>query len=126
MGPKPASAGEYIRRFPPPIRDLAASLWRIVRSAGPRLVEEIKWRMPVYSRPPGSAAGGPMARMACCLWGAKGHATLAFYRGADLPDPAGLLEGEGKGMRHVKLRPGDEIPAREVAALVKAAARRER
>jgi len=36
----------------------------------------------------------------------KAHASVGFFRGAMFADPAGLLEGEGKRMRHVKLRPG--------------------
>lgn len=36
----------------------------------------------------------------------KAHASVGFFYGAMLADPAGLLEGEGKRMRHAKLRPG--------------------
>ena len=34
------------------------------------------------------------------------HVNVGFFHGASLPDPAGLLEGSGKYMRHVKLQPG--------------------
>ena len=34
------------------------------------------------------------------------HVNVGFFQGAALPDPAGLLQGAGKCMRHVKLRPG--------------------
>ena len=34
------------------------------------------------------------------------HVNVGFFRGASLPDPARLLQGTGKFMRHVKLRPG--------------------
>jgi len=34
------------------------------------------------------------------------HVNVGFFQGAALPDPARLLEGDGKFMRHVKLRPG--------------------
>jgi hypothetical protein len=34
------------------------------------------------------------------------HVNVGFFLGAALPDPAGLLQGAGKRMRHVKLRPG--------------------
>jgi hypothetical protein len=34
------------------------------------------------------------------------HVNIGFFQGATLPDPARLLEGAGKFMRHVKLRPG--------------------
>ena len=36
----------------------------------------------------------------------KAHANVGFFHGAMLADPSGLLEGTGKRMRHVKLRPG--------------------
>jgi hypothetical protein len=34
------------------------------------------------------------------------HVNVGFFHGAALPDPAGLLQGSGKFMRHVKLKPG--------------------
>ena len=40
---------------------------------------------------------------------------------ADLDDPAGLLEGRGRRMRHVKLRPGSEVDPRALGALIEAA-----
>ena len=36
----------------------------------------------------------------------KSHANVGFFHGSALQDPAKLLEGTGKRMRHVKLRPG--------------------
>ncbi len=36
----------------------------------------------------------------------KAHASVGFFQGATFADPTGLLEGAGKRMRHVKLRPG--------------------
>ena len=49
------------------------------------------------------------------------HVNVGFFLGADLPDPARLLEGNGKYMRHVKLRPGAEIDRKALAALIRAA-----
>ncbi|MEZ5595213.1 MAG: DUF1801 domain-containing protein [Pseudomonadales bacterium] len=43
----------------------------------------------------------------------RAHVNVGFFRGAELPDPAGLLEGTGRFMRHVKLRP--DTPANEAA-----------
>jgi hypothetical protein len=37
------------------------------------------------------------------------HVNVGFFRGAELADPEGLLEGTGKFMRHVKLRPEAEV-----------------
>jgi hypothetical protein len=53
----------------------------------------------------------------------KAHANVGFFHGAMLPDPAGLLEGEGKRMRHVKLRPGREINADALNSLIAGAYR---
>jgi hypothetical protein len=49
------------------------------------------------------------------------HANVGFFHGADLPDPAGLLEGSGKRMRHVKLRWGRPVDESALEALVAAA-----
>jgi hypothetical protein len=50
-----------------------------------------------------------------------GHVNVGFFQGADLEDPAHLLEGTGKYMRHVKLRPGDEADASALRILIEAA-----
>ncbi|HPE47694.1 MAG TPA: DUF1801 domain-containing protein [Hyphomonas sp.] len=50
----------------------------------------------------------------------RAHANVGFYNGADLPDPADLLEGSGKRMRHVKLRPGVALDEAALEALIAA------
>jgi hypothetical protein len=49
------------------------------------------------------------------------HASVGFFQGAALADPAGLLEGSGKRMRHVKLRWGEPVDAEALGALIEAA-----
>ena len=51
----------------------------------------------------------------------KAHVNVGFFRGAELADPAGLLEGTGKYMRHVKLRPGGDIDAPALIKLIESA-----
>ena len=51
----------------------------------------------------------------------KAHVNVGFFRGAELPDPAGLLEGTGKYMRHVKLRPDKDIDKTALTDLIKVA-----
>jgi len=53
----------------------------------------------------------------------KAHAAVGFYHGASLPDPARMLEGSGKRMRHVKLKPGVAVNADALNALIAAAYR---
>jgi hypothetical protein len=49
------------------------------------------------------------------------HVNVGFFHGATLPDPAHLLQGSGKFMRHVKLRPGTPIDAAALTSLIEAA-----
>lgn len=51
------------------------------------------------------------------------HVNVGFFHGAVLDDPAGLLEGTGKRMRHVKLRFGHQVDGTALSALIAAAYR---
>jgi hypothetical protein len=53
----------------------------------------------------------------------RAHANVGFFFGAELDDPAGLLEGTGKRMRHVKLRREEDVNATALAGLIAAAYR---
>ena len=52
------------------------------------------WKIPAFD------SNGPL----CVFVLGKEHVTLAFLRGAMLPDPGKLLEGKAKGVRNVRLR----------------------
>ncbi len=49
------------------------------------------------------------------------HVNVGFFHGAALPDPARLLQGAGRFMRHVKLRPGTATDAASLGRLIEAA-----
>jgi len=49
------------------------------------------------------------------------HVNVGFFRGAELADPAGLLEGTGKYMRHVKIRSDSELEAKALMGLIETA-----
>ena len=51
----------------------------------------------------------------------KDHVNVGFFRGAEIADPDGLLEGAGRFMRHVKVRLGGGTDAAAMGRLVKAA-----
>ena len=51
------------------------------------------------------------------------HVNIGFYFGAELGDPAGLLEGAGKRMRHVKIRWGQPVDAEALGGLIAGAYR---
>jgi hypothetical protein len=46
------------------------------------------------------------------------HVNVGFFQGAALPDPARLLQGTGKFMRHVKLSPGSAINTAALSRLI--------
>jgi hypothetical protein len=49
------------------------------------------------------------------------HVNVGFFQGAALPEPARLLQGAGKFMRHVKLKPGTATPAAALSTLIETA-----
>jgi hypothetical protein len=49
------------------------------------------------------------------------HVNVGFFLGAELPDPNGMLQGTGKFMRHVKLRPQQEVDAAALKKLIETA-----
>ncbi|MEX2132444.1 MAG: DUF1801 domain-containing protein [Pseudohongiellaceae bacterium] len=51
----------------------------------------------------------------------KAHVNIGFFCGADIPDPARLLEGSGKFMRHVKIKRESAIDAEALTKLIKVA-----
>jgi hypothetical protein len=51
----------------------------------------------------------------------KAHVNVGFFRGAEIADPEGLLEGTGKFMRHVKLSPGRDLNDAALMKLIETA-----
>jgi hypothetical protein len=123
--PIPDEVAEFLDRYPPEIRELAVAVRAMVLSAEPGLNEKVYpgWRIVAFR------LGDSMAGMVGYLGPVKGGkatpagVNLGFNLGARLPDPAGLLEGTGKEMRHVKFRVPEDVPRRRAAVttLVRAA-----
>lgn len=82
---------------PDAMRAIARHWFEVMRSCGPDVVEVLH-------------DGHPTACVENLAFGYvnafKDHVNVGFYLGAALADPEGLLEGEGKFMRHTKIRPG--------------------
>jgi hypothetical protein len=66
------------------------------------------WKIPSFD------SNGPL----CCFLVGKEHVTFAFMRGAALLDPEKLLEGTGKGVRHIKLRSVADVKKPAVKKLI--------
>jgi hypothetical protein len=88
-------------------------LRRLVREAAPEATESIKWAQPVYE------VNGPV----CYLRAFKHHVNLGFWRGAELPDPHGVIRSGGEKMGHVRLTGPDDVRPEAIRELVRAAVR---
>ena len=102
---------EYIAAFDDWRTDAMKRLREIVKEGAPHSAVGIKWAQPVWEW------NGPMIWMKA----EKNHVNLGFWRGAELDDPDGVLEGDGERMRHIKITSVDEIPADALVDLVKQA-----
>jgi hypothetical protein len=94
-------------------KSVVTRLVRLVKRVAPEATVAIKWGQPVFEH------HGPMA----FIKPAKAHVTFGFWRGAELTDAAGVLEG-GERMKHVKVtslggldEPALETFVREACAL---------
>jgi hypothetical protein len=95
-----------------PLRQLARPWFEAMRACGPDVRETMHDWAPTACV--GDAAFAYVAAF-------KAHVNVGFFAGAMLDDPAGLLEGSGKRMRHVKLRFGEAVDETALAALIGAA-----
>ena len=106
-----ADVDAYIADQPAPLANLLRELRRMVREEAPDAVEAIKWGHPNWE------TDGDV----CYVSAHTEHVNLGFFRGADLGDAPGLLEGTGKSLRHVKLRPPDPMPEDGIRTLLREA-----
>ena len=109
------SVTEHLRKVPPTVRPMVQAARRTGKSAAPK-ADEITYQ----SKAPRSASAmWKLVRYAVDGVNVVGigtfprHSALFFYRGRELDDGTGLLEGGGKQMRFIRLRtPADaERPA---------------
>jgi len=107
----------YARSVEGPLGETLTRLVNLVRSTVPGH-DEIAFR----GAPQFCIGGEPF----CYVVGYPRHVNLGFCDGATLPDPARILRGRGKYMRHVRLTPRDPFPGAALARLVAESARRVR
>ncbi len=106
------SLAGYLKSLPKKQRDIAEALDALIVKTMPKAKVTIKWGYPWYAVDDADVA---------YLMGVAKRINLGFPRGAELESE--LLEGAGKGMRHIKVASVDEIKPRPFSALLKAAAK---
>ena len=117
---------DHLKNVPAAVRPILVAARGTIRKAAPK-AEEVAYQ----SKPPSSASA--MWKLARYTVGGEqvaglgtfsGHSTIFFYRGRDLDDPAGLLQGSGKDSRFVTLRSPADAERPAVRKLVREAFRR--
>ena len=85
----------------------------IIKQADPKVVEEWKWNVPVWSD----------AGIICTGETYKKAVKLTFAKGASLPDPSGVFNSslEGNTRRAIDIHEGDKVDEKALKALVRAA-----
>jgi len=93
--------------------ELLARLRALIKQADPAVVEEWKWRIPVWSHD----------GLICTGETYKSVVKTTFAKGAALADPSGLFNAslDGKVRRAIDFREGDELDEKALKALIRAA-----
>lgn len=79
--------------------EIVSNLRELVMEVAPEAQEAFKWSQPVYEY------HGPFSYIKVF----NNHINFGFWRGVDLKDPGGILQGSGKKMRHVSIKSLEDI-----------------
>jgi hypothetical protein len=102
----------WMKRHPGELGDIAQRWFDVIRGCGPDVRELLHDGHP-------TACVGDAAFAYVDAFTA--HVNVGLFCGSELDDPRSLLEGKGKFMRHVKLRPNSQVDATALVKLIEAA-----
>ena len=105
---------EWFDRQPVALGGIARTWFQLMRRCGPQVRELMHDGYPTVC-----VEDAPFAYVGVF----KAHVNVGLFHGTGLTDPAGLLEGTGKYMRHVKIKPGLALDRAALEAMITAAYR---
>jgi hypothetical protein len=107
----------FLKGYPPPVREIAVKAREAILSVMPDATEKVYpgWKVIQYG------AGADMKSVFAVISPQRERVNLGLANGVDLEDPDGLLEGEGKAIRHVKLTSPEAASAPAIRELVRGA-----
>jgi hypothetical protein len=123
-GASEISLTDQLEKVPPRVRPVVKAALDSVRKAAPKSAEEILYRS---SQPRSRSAMWKLVRFTAAGGNVIGigtfpaHATIWFYRGRELDDGSGLLQGSGKDSRFIALRSAADAEKPAVKSLVRKA-----
>jgi len=107
-----ASFDQYLAGQTPRNQGVIRALRKFVKRIAPQLQESVKWGNGCWVQ--GKA---PVAY----VYSAPDHVQFGFFGGSALKDPNGLLKGQGKFVRHVKVRKRSDIDESSFESLLRQA-----
>jgi hypothetical protein len=110
----------------PTVRDVFGALRVLVREAMPDAEEQVDLPDRLLAFGLGPPGGVRMRGLAIALIPHTAHVNVQLADGAQLPDPAGIVEGTGKRIRHVKCRSLEDVARPALLALIEEQATRTR
>ena len=107
----------FLKGYSPQVREIAVKVREVILSVMPDATEKVYpgWKVIQYG------AGADMKSVFAAISPQRERVNLGLAGGVDLPDPEGLLEGDGKAIRHVKLTSPEAAGAPAVRELVRGA-----
>jgi hypothetical protein len=108
---------DFLTHYSEEVFSNALKLREIVLKTLPEVQEQIDFpaKMIAYTY------GQKYIEMVCTLIPSKKGLKLGFYKGADLPDPENLLDGNGKISRYVEIKKQEDIKTNALTTLLKEA-----
>jgi hypothetical protein len=110
----------FLQRIPSPLQDIVFELRNIIATVAPTATEVILWKGINYYF---KERGGPVSAGICQINALEDHVRLGFIHGSYLPDPHGLLEGDRKVKRFVRIISYESAPWDDLRNLITASSR---
>lgn len=108
------AVGRWLDAQPTELGSIARTWFVLMRGCGPDVRELLHDGYPTVC-----VEDAPFAYVGVF----RDHVNVGFFHGAALPDPARLLQGTGKYMRHVRVEPGVALDTSSLEALIASAYR---
>jgi hypothetical protein len=107
----------FLKGYSPQVREIAVKAREVILSVMPDASEKVYpgWKVIQYG------TGADMKSVFAAISPQRERVNLGLAHGAELPDPDGLLEGTGVGIRHLKLTSAEAAGSPAVRTLVQGA-----
>lgn len=106
---------DFFARYPSGVTELAIAARKLIRSAIPEATETLD----ESGRVVGYAVGPGYSGLVCTIIPSRTGVKIGIVRGADLPDPHALMEGQGRKHRYVQINQRSDLRRAGITALIR-------